>query len=328
MHIRNLLSDTTARDRLHISLCTLSFEPDSPSLAKSENAGDDSVMDDPSSEQGQVVSYAFMTRSSDTSKGRWVLSFSTSSGGPLILSQSRMKRLATAIHIQPQAQAHGLDLLALGGASMAVGPSWLDLTLDPHSTRPSRIYTSRYRPAAASSTSTGGDPELLSTLRPLSEPGLALGKIPVRNLGEALEVMKIVKEQIWLNGLLRDAMFQPGYGVGDVNIHDHSNGIGLGVDGAPGVEEAKAMYDALMNGSYVAHRLKVTCEVLGEGRTGLKASFPLNGSSVIVEVMLDRSCERGLRVSVDGERVEMLGEVVRRGGLLALMIAVRRIRIK
>ncbi|CAG8610579.1 16027_t:CDS:2, partial [Acaulospora colombiana] len=243
---------------------------------------------------------------------------------PLILSQSRMKRVAAAIHQETGLQImSGLDILALGTSAVAIGPSWLDLTLEPRTIQPSRVYTSRYRPSTDAQRQSQSV-ELVNTLTAVVEPGLALGKIPVKTLQEAYDVMAIVREQVWLNSLLQGAGFKPGYGSQDVESGAPITATGGDIskeNQALNEEEAKAMYAALLSGSYASSRLRVTYEVLVDDRTGVRISFPLSGTKVTVEVVLDVvNSSRGVRVVVNGERQESMEEVVRRGGLLALPI--------
>jgi hypothetical protein len=88
-------------------------------------------------------------------------------------------------------------------------------------------------------------------------------------------------------------------------------------------DEAKTMYDALMNGTYVSKRLCVTYEVLPDGQTGVRMTFPFGEVAVVTDVTLDLTSPIGVKVVVDGQRVDALEEVVRRGGLVGLVIAVR-----
>lgn len=322
--IRKLLLDTAMCDRLYIPLATLSYEPTQEPAPKSSLPASDFSMTDATAEHSTSAGDELLVRSIVPQKGGWNLVFSNSSSGePIILSQSRMRRVVAAIN-HPSVRRNGidgLDILSLTSPP-TVGPSWLDLVLRTHHTDVAKVYTSRYRPPPSSNGDKEDGPELLNTLMPLVEPGLSLGTIPVRTMEEVRKVIGIVKEQAWLNSLLKDAGFLPGYQAEDVG---HSSSA---VGQAPSGEEAKAMYDALMSATYVPSRLRVTYEVLTGGRTGVEARFPWKGTSVTVEVVLDAECERGIRVNVDGERREGLEEVARRGGLLAVVTAARSMRMK
>jgi hypothetical protein len=256
----------------------------------------------------------------DSSTGAWTVTFSTGGlDGPLVLSQARMKRVAVTIGLIP----NNLDLAMLGfGANPnTLGVSWLDITIEPHATQPFRVYTARYQPNESKSKKgkdkEGSAPEVLSTLLPVSETGLTLGSVPIRTLYEAYAVIEIVKEQIWLNELLKGVGFRSGYAAESLRG-------GNNVDTTQ--DEAKAMYEALMSGAYVPLRIRATYEVLIDGRTGVKVTFPDRGAIVTVEVVLDPSSLLGITVTIDGGRVEQMEEVVRRGGLLALVIQVKNWR--
>jgi hypothetical protein len=363
---RKLLIDGPARERLQIPIATLAYDPrlesPSPNTTNSmEIENDEQPMSkdriasrlEDASEWNSAAAYTLPTflpstsgpssseSQTDSNIGGWVLSFSSGKAGqPLVLSQSRMKRVATAIHQENNHQIMpGLDILALGAGGVAIGPSWLDLTLEPRTIQPSRVYTSRYRPstsgsAAAGAQSSGQNIELMNTLSAVVEPGLALGKISVKTLKEAYDVMAVVREQVWINSLLQGAGFKPGYGSQDIGGPTTTNNPTATSDVPKdnqvlSEEEANAMYAALLSGSYASSRLRVTYEILADDRTGVRVSFPLSDMRVSVEVVLDVvGSSRGVRVIVNGERREGMEEVVRRGGLLALVLAVRQSLMK
>ena len=334
--IRELVSIPEVREGLDVLIATISYEPMLQMPTSLPPAINDEIMvslDDYSSASIEsLLGYKLLTHtSSGTTTGGWVLSFSQGEPGrPLIISQSRMRRIAAAVQLAPNAKdAHDFGLIGLTGSTEAHGPSWLDLAIDPHSTQRSRIYTSRYQPRS----NTGDEnPDLLNTLMALAEPGLCLGKVPVRTLEEVYAVMLVVKEQIWLQSLLRGVGFRPEYNanyLNDVGMGEAErmmNGMSLGgIQGnLMGVEEAKAMYDTLMNGTYVPNRLRVTYEVLENGQTGVRMTFPLGAIPVVTDITLDATLPKGVKVTVNGQRVERLEETTRRGGLLGLVIAVRK----
>jgi len=332
--IRELVSNSDIRERLDIPIATVSYEPalqitGMPFFAAS---GDENMipLHASSSESTEdLMRYTFLTHTSTEPRtGGWVLSFSQGQMGQPI-SQSRMRRIAATIHLATNSKDNqNFGLIGLTGGSNVLGPSWLDLAMDPQCTQPSRIYTSRYQPKSSTD---DDDPDLVNTLMALTEPGVVLGKVPVRTLKEAYAVIRIVKEQIWLQSLLRGAGFRPGYeatdlsGVGMGEAAQMVNNMSLGGrESLMDAHEAKAMYDALMSGTYVPKRLRVTYEVLGDGQTGVRMTFPFGEGAVVTDVALDISLPKGVKVVVDGQRVERLEEVVRRGGLLGLVIAVRR----
>ncbi|PVG03088.1 hypothetical protein CPB86DRAFT_811200 [Serendipita vermifera] len=349
---RKLLIDGPARERLQIPIATLAYDPNlKPPPSHTSSAMDieggqsitrehiASQLED-TMEWNNAAEYTFPTFLSSTpsseaqgGRGVWTLSFSLGKAGqPFILSQSRMKRVAAAIHQEMALQIMpGLDILTLGAGAVAIGPSWLDLTLEPRTIQPSRVYTSRYRPSTDAQRQMQ-NVELVNTLTAVVEPGLALGKIPVKTLREAYDVMAIVKEQVWLNSLLQGAGFKPGYGSEDIGAGTDTTAGGgdpSNVNQALNEEEAKAMYAALLSGSYAPARLRVTYEILVDDRTGVRVSFPLSDTRVTVEVVLDVVHSlRGMTVIVNGERQEGMEEVVRRGGLLVLVLAVRSLLMK
>jgi hypothetical protein len=334
--IRELVSNSEIRERLGIPIATISYEPTlqiagMPSIAASGDENMVPLYESSSESIEDLTRYTFLTQASTEPRtGGWVLSFSQGeTGQPLPISQSRMRRISAAIHLAADSKDdQNFGLIGLTGDSNVLGPSWLDLAIDPQCTQPSRIYTSRYQPKSSAN---GDDPDLVNTLMALSEPGVVLGKVPVRTLNEVYAVIQVVKEQIWLQSLLRGAGFRPGYEATDLS------GVGMGEaaqmmtnmslrggENLMGAHEAKAMYDALMSGTYVPKRLRVTYEVLGDGQTGVRMTFPFGERAVVTDVTLDISLPKGVKVVLDGQRVETLEEVVRRGGLLGLVIAARR----
>jgi len=52
--------------------------------------------------------------------------------------------------------------------------------------------------------------------------------------------------------------------------------------------------------------------------------LPDDSRPVVVSVVLDSSASRGVRVEVDGRRVDRFEEVVRRGGIVTLPLKVRQ----
>ena len=326
--IRQILSDVEARERLDILVASISYESNTVPAPTSEQAVFPPE-ETPSNHSEDPAEYKFLTNNgSDVATGRWVLSFLLGEmGRPLIISQSQAKRIAATVNLGSNSKDDGFRLISLTGSSGIQGPSWLDLVLDPHSTQPARVYTSRYQP----NTNTDKEkPDLINTLMALTEPGFALGKVPVRTLKEAYAVMAIVKKQIWLQSLLRGVGFQPGYDANDLsgggvdNTERMMSTMALGDGRVMEAEEAKAMYDALMSGTYAAKRLRVTYEVLGNGQTGVRVTFPHRSAPVVTDITLDTTLPKGVKVVVNGERVEALEEVVRRGGLLGLVISVQR----
>ncbi|KAG8812167.1 hypothetical protein FRC17_002165 [Serendipita sp. 399] len=220
-----------------------------------------------------------------------------------------MKRLAAIIglHSVPQSM-HNLDLMSLGVPS-EVGPSWLDFTIDPWCTQPSRAYTSRYSSRPKPETSRHTD--FVNTLNPVTEPGFALGPIPIQTLGQAFSILSVVKEQLWLRGMILGAGFQPGFDANQAGLTSSDVDRKMGEDDAD-KDAAKALYESLLNNTYVPTRLRATYDVLEDGRTGIRISFPLGGRVVLVEVVLDFGCATGVQVTVNDERIESLEEVVRR----------------
>ncbi|KIM32243.1 hypothetical protein M408DRAFT_63385 [Serendipita vermifera MAFF 305830] len=326
--IRQTLSHIEARERLDILLASISYAPNPASSKLLPIANQAPVVPESSTldSSGDLMEYRFLTGSgSDTINGQWFLSFSSREmGRPIIVSQSRMKRIASTLNIEATSKDDGFVLMGLTGGSMIQGPSWLDLVMDPHCTQPSRVYTSRYQSTSGANTDV---PDLVNTLAAITEPGFALGKLPVRTFREVYAVMVIVKEQIWLQSLLQGAGFQPGYSATDLSGVDGAGqmmgNMNLGGNPVMSAEEAKAMYDALTSGTYVTKRLRVTYEVLSDGQTGMRIAFPHGGAPMITDVTLDTALPKGVKVTVNGQRVEQLEEVVRRGGLLGLVISVR-----
>ena len=114
-------------------------------------------------------------------------------------------------------------------------------------------------------------------------------------------------------------------------------------------------YDTLQNSTYAPSQLRVSYSLVSdpEGRPGLRLQFgrpppptpsmeieeetlpglesmltdgtilPDSSRPVVVSVLLDSSASRGVRVEVDGRRVDRFEEVVRRGGIVALPLKVR-----
>lgn len=325
--IRHILSDVETRERLDVLVASISYEPNAKTSLPAPSV--DQVMLSPekesSSEGEDSMMYRFLT--SDGSAGRWALTFLFGqTGNPLIISQSRMKRIASIVDLGTNSRDDSYGLMGLTGSSDVQGPSWLDLAMDLHCTQSSRVYTSRYQPTSSTSNDT---PDLINTLMALTEPGFALGKVIVQSLKEAYAVMRIVKEQIWLQSLLRGAGFRPGYEAADLNDGGMDNvgrmmsTLAVGDGQVMNADEARAMYDALMNGTYAAKRMRVTYEVLGNDQTGVRMTFPHEGVPIITDVTLDTTLPKGVKVLVDGQRVDDLEEVVRRGGLVGLVLSVR-----
>lgn len=114
-------------------------------------------------------------------------------------------------------------------------------------------------------------------------------------------------------------------------------------------------YDTLQNTTYTPPQLRVSYSLFSdpEGRPGLRVQFgrpplpmpsmeieeetlpglesilpdgtilPDSSRPVVVSVLLDSSASKGVRVEVDGRRVDKFEEVVRRGGIAALPLKVR-----
>ncbi|KAG8753712.1 hypothetical protein FRC14_005804 [Serendipita sp. 396] len=336
-HIRSLISNEDLRRKLDVPVATLSYDRLSfgsttfPSTMNSAVLHGDVLnafpLDEPSSsKREELANVVFMTPPApdqgSTSLRRWKLNILVGvQPAPLIVSQSRMKRIAAIIglHADPE-DVHDLDLISLGGAPTEVGPSWLDLTVDPWCTQPSRVYTSKY----AFKTSPGSTDhiDVANTLLPVTEPGFALGDIPVQNLKQVLSILFVVKEQLWLRGMILGAGFQHGYASNEATRTSSGADIKTTQE-AVDREAAKALFESLLNNTYVPTRLRATYEILGDGRTGIRISFPLEGHVTLVEVTLDLQCPTGMRITVDGDRIEALEEVVRRGGLLALLNAMK-----
>jgi hypothetical protein len=156
--------------------------------------------------------------------------------------------------------------------------------------------------------------------------------------GTALITAQVVKEQAWFNEIiLRLGNFKP---ASMENV----------------LVDPNLTYDALQNTTYAPSHLRVSYSLVSdpEGRPGLRLQFgrppppvplmeveeetlpglerilpdgtilPDDSRPVIVSVLLDSSVARGVRVEVDGRRVERFEEVVRRGGIVALPLKVRQ----
>lgn len=115
-------------------------------------------------------------------------------------------------------------------------------------------------------------------------------------------------------------------------------------------------YDTLRDTTYAPSQLRVSYSLVSdpEGRPGIRLQFgrppppapsmeveeetlpglegmvpddiilPDDSRPVVVLVLLDSSVSRGVRVEVDGRRVDRFEEVVRRGGLVTLPLKVRQ----
>jgi len=115
-------------------------------------------------------------------------------------------------------------------------------------------------------------------------------------------------------------------------------------------------YDTLQDTTYLPPQLRVSYSLVNdpEGRPGLRLQFgrppppvpsleveeetlpglesilpdgtilPDDSRPVVVLVLLDSGASRGVRVEVDGRRVERFEEVVRRGGIATLPLKVRQ----
>jgi hypothetical protein len=220
--MRELVSNSEIRERLDIPIATISYEltlqiTGMPFIATSGDENMIPLYESSSESIEDLMRYTFLTRASTEPRtGGWVLSFSQGEmGQPLPISQPRMRRIAATINLVTNSKDdQNFGLIGLTGGSNVLGPSWLDLAMDPQCTQPSRIYTSRYQPKSSAN---GDDPDLVNTLMALTEPGVVLGKVPVRTLKEAYAVIQIVKEQIWLQSLLRGAGFRPGYEATDLS---------------------------------------------------------------------------------------------------------------
>ncbi|CCA69559.1 hypothetical protein PIIN_03498 [Serendipita indica DSM 11827] len=325
-HLRAILSDRQTRRMLDVPEVDISYDPSLPSSSVIEDMLGLPLIANPPSmpfaldeesrvKRAELTSFVLMkpsfTGSSElSSKGGWTMSCRIAGGSSsVILSQARMKRVAEAIG-KSHTSSDALNLLSLTAPTVAVGPSWLDLTIDPSLTQASRTYTSRYQPPP------GDDPGLFNVLMPLTEPGLAFHDLPVRTLDQVLSVISILKEQLWLRSLLVGVGFQAGYRADD---------LGPSLDKAEqGMEDAVGLLESLLSDKYTPTKLRVTYEVIADGRTGVRVTFPFKQQTVVSEVALDLACSRGVSVHVNGERIESLEEVVRRGGLLGLVTAVWR----
>ena len=112
----------------------------------------------------------------------------------------------------------------------------------------------------------------------------------------------------------------------------------------------------MQNTTYAPSQLRVSYSLVSdpEGRPGLRLQFgrppppapsmeveeetlpglehirpdgtilPDDSRPVVVSVVLDSSASRGVRVEVDGRRVDRFEEVVRRGGIVTLPLKVRQ----
>lgn len=65
-------------------------------------------------------------------------------------------------------------------------------------------------------------------------------------------------------------------------------------------------------------------EIEEETLPGLESILPDDSRPVVVSVLLDSNAFRGVRVEVDGRRVDRFEEVVRRGGIVTLPLRVRQ----
>jgi hypothetical protein len=156
----------------------------------------------------------------------------------------------------------------------------------------------------------------------------------------ALITAQVVKEQAWVNDIiLRLGNFKPAR-----MENDHL--------------DPSLSYDTLRDTTYAPSQLRVAYSLVSdpEGRPGLRLQFARpppsvpsmameieeetlpglermlpdgtilsdNSRPVVVSVLLDSSAFRGVRVEIDGRRVDGFDEVVRRGGIVTLPLKVRQ----
>ncbi|KAH7926534.1 hypothetical protein BV22DRAFT_1062766 [Leucogyrophana mollusca] len=141
----------------------------------------------------------------------WVLDFSSNSGGGVVLSQTRMRALQDAIGGD---QGVGSLVSTVGSTSFGFGipsqtqtsgaPTWVDLVLSTAGSTAER-YNAIYRSPS------DVHPPLRLCLTTPQEPGFTLQQVPVRNVGDVLRVLEIVKEQCWLNETLRSLQWTPAH---------------------------------------------------------------------------------------------------------------------
>ncbi|EIN11734.1 hypothetical protein PUNSTDRAFT_98957 [Punctularia strigosozonata HHB-11173 SS5] len=264
---------------------------------------------------------------------RWILDF-TADGkdqGGIVMSQSRLREIERVVN--PSSHDVNIDaheMMNVGGGS------WLDLLLDPGSTKlPPERYIAVYTSPSSK------HPPLQLRLTSPEEPGFVLQHVPVSNLQQAWAVLEIVREQCWLNETLRICTWFPeGYGAPPESpIPDIDESY----------EATQAELEAVLNGTITPRKIPVNV-VISSPTTDLSvlgpstSPFPTRitmvapdpspmhapglGSGMLeISVMLDARAARGVRVEIGsgmgvgmgtGMDQDVLEEVCRRGGIMGL----------
>ncbi|CAL1706810.1 unnamed protein product [Somion occarium] len=248
---------------------------------------------------------------------RWYLDFTE--GGKyrgVVMSQSRMRDIEHLVN--PLGTLDDIEPVSV----MPVGlGSWVDLIVNPDDGISPGRYTSLY------TSPTSSHPPLLLRLTVPDEPGFLLERIPAQSIKQVWGILEIVKEQCWLNEILR------GY-------HWAAEGFNIDQpDESEDVEATEEDLEAVFKGTITPRRIPVNVYITTDLPAIMDdASFNTPRRSKIVmtsperppitglvetSVTYDPSRPRGIAVNISGAMgadlsMDVLEEACRRGGLFGL----------
>ncbi|KAK7692557.1 hypothetical protein QCA50_004187 [Cerrena zonata] len=246
---------------------------------------------------------------------KWYLDFTEGGKYPgVIMSQSMMRDIENILN--PLGSLEDLEPVQVVNTPLR---NWVDLIVNPDS-RTSGRYTCVYN------SPTSSHPSLLLRLTKHNESGFVLERIPVQSVKQIWGILEIVKEQCWINEILRGCQWTP-----EADEFD-------GFDDADSVDATAEDLEAVLRGTVTPRRIPVNVYIMEDHPQTMDASLPTPRRSKIVmtsperppitglvetSVVYDPGRPRGTAVRINGAmgadlNTEGLEEVCRRGGLFSL----------
>ncbi|KAF9516646.1 hypothetical protein BS47DRAFT_1380866 [Hydnum rufescens UP504] len=221
-----------------------------------------------------IIKHTFPSRVGET----WILDFSicsasgveeSSETGGIWMRQSAIKEIARIVGISPGMSAEFLSSGGLSDDTMSLGVnvgyghlegsrgvSWFDCLVERQHPVPSAQYMARVNVPS--------HPSLQFTTAASTDPGFALGRVPVASMRQVHAVLEIVRDHCWINHFLRTANWRP------------ENYYGPPIPDFSSLQDDMPDLDSVLSGAYIPNFIPVTLDVQFSALTTKMALvFPL-----------------------------------------------------
>ncbi|TFY74484.1 hypothetical protein EWM64_g9528 [Hericium alpestre] len=333
MHVRSILSSHAGLPGTSLALLTLLELPaDAVSLRSPPSAELSSLSTRPTFPLFPVPpefdqSFPLPLLPSPDSQYAWILDFTNAGRTPgMVMTQGRMQEIENVVN--PLSGIAGNDVHA-GIGGVPGGRDWVDLLLNGLTGGNVSLPYTQYYTASYTSPSNMHPPLRLRLTAP-DEPGFVLERVQVYTLREVWAILEIVKEQSWLNEMIRACEWKP-----------EASSIVPESSGDEGKAADEEELQALLNGTFTPTRLPINIYLpsapIPHPTLPTSPLFPPTSVSpprivltlperppisglVEIFVSYDPTKARGVSVDVRGAvpvelPLEGLEEVVRRGGI-------------